>query len=464
MVGKSQLRQNLWALAFETLSSKDKDRLQKYRLEENTACIDDAFHEVQEKQKTCLRKRWTLKTNTGRIIVRDVLDKIAVWVNKVKEVGDIAAQYDTSHASLPWAGVRFLLQVSMNDLQTFASVAEGLETLARLTSRYTVFEAAYLPAVGENLTPTQSKLCEALVLLYSDCLIFLADIGKYYERSTGERIARSLYELSDRVSNPLSAISVKEAEVERFAQIVQTERARQLDTSLGTLQQQSRASFKSLESLLYSFEGPLTRLIDPLVLFRDTLESKDRRKLLLWLSSDNYREHHESICKDVVPDTAQWIFSKSQYREWQISSACSILWLHGMPGCGKTKLTSTVVQQHLDASRKNDQSAPIAYVYCSSTAGSSPMLDSAVILRSIVKQLAVCQSGQKVRQPLWEEYNRRQETANIDGLDPSRLTMEECTQMLLSMTLDCPATIVIDGLDELDGQRLDLLCRPPHAY
>ncbi|RMJ27936.1 ankyrin repeat protein [Aspergillus sp. HF37] len=35
--------------------------------------------------------------------------------------------------------------------------------------------------------------------------------------------------------------------------------------------------------------------------------------------------------------------------------------------------------------------------------------------------------------------------------------MEECTQMLLTMTLDCPATIIIDGLDELDGQRLDLL-------
>ena len=45
----------------------------------------------------------------------------------------------------------------------------------------------------------------------------------------------------------------------------------------------------------------------------------------------------------------------------------------------------------------------------------------------------------------------------MDGLEPSPLTMEECVQMLLTLTLDCPSTIIIDGLDELDGQHLNLL-------
>lgn len=34
-----------------------------------------------------------------------------VWVNKFKEVVDVAIQYDPVHAALPWAAVRFLLQV-----------------------------------------------------------------------------------------------------------------------------------------------------------------------------------------------------------------------------------------------------------------------------------------------------------------------------------------------------------------
>lgn len=33
-------------------------------------------------------------------------------VNKFKEIGDVAVQYDPSHAALPWVGVRMVLQVS----------------------------------------------------------------------------------------------------------------------------------------------------------------------------------------------------------------------------------------------------------------------------------------------------------------------------------------------------------------
>ncbi|RMJ27937.1 hypothetical protein PHISP_01205 [Aspergillus sp. HF37] len=110
MSSKPPLRQNLWALALKALSSEDKDRLQKYHAEKekDAASIDGALREVRGKQQKCLQKRWTVKTKTGRIIVRDVLDKIALWANKFKEVGDAAVQFDTSHASLPWAGVRHL--------------------------------------------------------------------------------------------------------------------------------------------------------------------------------------------------------------------------------------------------------------------------------------------------------------------------------------------------------------------
>jgi len=34
------------------------------------------------------------------------------WVKKFRDVGDVVVQYDPTHAALPWAGVRLLLQVS----------------------------------------------------------------------------------------------------------------------------------------------------------------------------------------------------------------------------------------------------------------------------------------------------------------------------------------------------------------
>lgn len=59
-----------------------------------------------------MRKRWKYKTRSGEeVIIHDVCEKIIGWIEKFIAVGDVAMQYDPTHASLPWAGVRFLLQV-----------------------------------------------------------------------------------------------------------------------------------------------------------------------------------------------------------------------------------------------------------------------------------------------------------------------------------------------------------------
>lgn len=462
MTHKAAARENLWTLAFHSLPPATKEALERYQNEKAIETVDTTLKAVRDKQIVCLQKRWTIKTRAGkRLIVRDVLDKVAFWLNKFKEVGDIAVQYDPTHASLPWAGVRALLQASINDLQTFTSVAEGLETLARITTRYSILENIYLPSAGQPLSSAQSKLCDALVALYSESLKYLDDIGKYYERSTAKRIARSLVAPSDSVETFLKDISTKEAEVEKIAQTVQTEilkeKSDQLGQSLKVFQDEGRSSVESLKKLFHSLEAPLVRFSDPLVQFQESLDLQQRRKFLMWLSDENYKQQHESTYKEVVQGTANWILSDKQYQSWQASSACSTLWVHGIPGCGKTKLASIIVQQHLDAILQNTCSAPVAYIYCSNTKTSLSSLTSDAILRNVVKQLAVTQQGQKVRQEIWDEFKKRQKAADMDGLDPLPLTVDECIQMLLSLTLDCPATIIIDGLDELVGNQLDIL-------
>lgn len=77
--------------------------------------LKDVLEVVGKRQDECLRKRWKFKKSTGeQIIVRDLFAKIARWIAKFKEAGDVAAQYDPAHASLPWAGVRILLQVRIS--------------------------------------------------------------------------------------------------------------------------------------------------------------------------------------------------------------------------------------------------------------------------------------------------------------------------------------------------------------
>ena len=74
--------------------------------------LSDVLAAVDNKRKMCMEKRLRYRKSNGEVVIlRDILDKIAVWVQKFKDVGDIVVQYDPVHTALPWAGVRFLLQV-----------------------------------------------------------------------------------------------------------------------------------------------------------------------------------------------------------------------------------------------------------------------------------------------------------------------------------------------------------------
>lgn len=57
--------------------------------------------------------RWKYTRKSGEtVIIRDVLEKFLRWLDMFKGIGDVAIQYDPTHATLPWAGIRLILQVS----------------------------------------------------------------------------------------------------------------------------------------------------------------------------------------------------------------------------------------------------------------------------------------------------------------------------------------------------------------
>ena len=100
---------NLWDKALQTLDEQDKANINF-----NTNKLDilkDILAAATDKQRLCLEKCWKYKKGNKEIIIRDQLGKIIAWVDKFKQIGDQIVQYDPGHAALPWAGVRFFLQV-----------------------------------------------------------------------------------------------------------------------------------------------------------------------------------------------------------------------------------------------------------------------------------------------------------------------------------------------------------------
>lgn len=109
---------SLWEEAFDGLSDGDKAELEFIR---DTPCPSPSsvLATITDKMDECVKKQWVLYTNKNgeKIMVREIFNRMSGWINKFKEVGDVAMQYDPGHAALPWAAVRFFLQVGENPLQ-----------------------------------------------------------------------------------------------------------------------------------------------------------------------------------------------------------------------------------------------------------------------------------------------------------------------------------------------------------
>ena len=102
---------DLWDKAVEALRDKHKHDVDFQRTDKN-AILADVLEEVKKKKQACIERRLKYKRKNGDVIILyDVYEKMVKWVMKFKEIGDVATQYDPGHAALPWAAIRFLLQV-----------------------------------------------------------------------------------------------------------------------------------------------------------------------------------------------------------------------------------------------------------------------------------------------------------------------------------------------------------------
>ena len=113
---KTPQPRDLWKDALQKLSSGDQEAVGELKIslsaqKQFSEMIEELLDLTTKVQDKCQSKSYKFPFKGKEIIMRDVAGKIIFWLNKFKEVGDVAVNFDPVHASLPWAGVRFLLQV-----------------------------------------------------------------------------------------------------------------------------------------------------------------------------------------------------------------------------------------------------------------------------------------------------------------------------------------------------------------
>lgn len=451
---------DLWDRAVNALSDEDKQTVDFSRPGNKSAILSDVLGLAEQKRETCMQKRWKYTRKNGDVvIVRDVCEKLIKWATKFKEVGDVAVQYDPAHASLPWAAVRFFLQVSVNDVQTFGAMAEGLELVSSQITRCNLYEQLYL----SRAAAVASELELALLRLYTTILVYLAGARRYYAKGTLRRLGASVTDTSDSVQASLARIAVERDEVERCTRLFDSELSRDTSTGVNRIQasvdglaaelNSQEVKYQALRTILTSLEQPILRAGNQLSDLHVNLQKEKRRQILSWLSNVRYREHHRSSFAAVMPGSCSWLQQKSEYIDWKSSSSSSILWVHGIPGSGKSTLMSTIIQSLLDSKTHSIATSAVAYFYCARDAAEPQRADPDQVMRAVLKQLACFDASQPVHPAVLREYDKRQRDADEDGLDPLQLSLRDCVDLVLEITDQLPVVIVLDALDECNQLR-----------
>lgn len=167
-----------------------------------------------------------------------------------------------------------------------------------------------------------------------------------------------------------------------------------------------------------------------------------QRQIKGWLSAPDPSTNYMNALEKRHKGTGLWFTRSKAFKRWK-EQPDSFLWLHGIAGCGKTVLSSTIIE-HLKTDIGSGQL--LLYFYFDFNDPKKQTFEN--MLRSLTHQLYQKQSEARgTLNQLWELYR------DSDHL----LTKQSLSANLLAMLSEVSDTsIVLDALDEA-STRSDIL-------
>jgi hypothetical protein len=169
---------------------------------------------------------------------------------------------------------------------------------------------------------------------------------------------------------------------------------------------------------------------------RSKLNDDEDINVLNWLTPVNYGSQQSDFISRRQLGTGQWLLESEEFQAW-LKSDQQTLFCPGIPGAGKTILTSIIVEE-LTSRFSTDPGVGIAYIYCNFRRRDEQKIDD--LLTSLLKQLAESQPSLPVA--VKELYDRHKTKRTRPSLDEISRSLQVVT------ILHSRVFLIVDALDE----------------
>ena len=165
----------------------------------------------------------------------------------------------------------------------------------------------------------------------------------------------------------------------------------------------------------------------------DMKVKQQREQILAWLSGVDPSINHSAAQKKRASGTCEWLIRSKRFEAFT-QGTNQLMWMHGIPGAGKTVLTASVID-HLTAGSLPGEWGVIYFYFDFTDTAKQTCLQ---FLKSLVWQ--VCSSLDQIPKYLLDAHTA------CKGATPDT---EQLTSLLRQLLETMPSTfIVVDALDE----------------
>ncbi|CAH0041350.1 unnamed protein product [Clonostachys rhizophaga] len=393
--------------------------------------VDDILETARKQKVACESKQWVIKLGSRSFKIRNGFSNIIDWLQKFKEVGDIAVNFDPVHAALPWAAFRFLLQAATASRDSMEAIVTVLELVSRIIQHGRVFEKLHVLA-SEDTHDEQDVLDglkKTVVDLYVAVLTSLDYCCTRLDQNTGHRSLSAILK-------PQEAENIREQLTKRWNIVEDNARSLQ-GLRIVKISADIKGSLPDVLRMLKDLKDVSKVLVK--------MKENERRRILDNISTTQFGSQHKSVHDRRTKGTGEWVLLTPEFRQWETDECCPITLLYGSPGSGKTFLISRVIDRIKERLGGRESNCGLAYFYCDRN--DINRRQPTIILSSLVRQLA---------SPIGRVDEVHQCIQELD-----KKLRSECLQMDLQLCQDTivelaasyqRSSIVLDALDECDEE------------